>query len=128
MASEDSKLSDISNELSQNLHLPPRRQIDFPDYPKITDFPYKEAYYDAVKEFFKEKGFKHIDEFSDKEKQAIIEDTAVNMMGSNVSVMTVMDYHSVELILSSSNMKLKEKNIFKKFHGFQTPFLKIKHF
>ena len=93
-------------QLSQNLNLPPRRQTDFPDYPKITDFPYKEAYYDAVKEFFKEKGFKHIDEFSDKEKQAIIEDTAVNMMGSNVSVMTVMDYHCVELILSSSNMKL----------------------
>ena len=128
MASEDSKLSDISNELSQNLHLPPRRQIDFPDYPKITDFPYKEAYYDAVKEFFKEKGFKHIDEFSDKEKQAIIEDTAVNMMGSNVSVMTDMEYHRCGADPFKFQHELKEKNIFKKFHGFQTPFLKVKHF
>merc|ERR1712243_284848 len=42
-------------------------QIEFADFPKKTDYATKEEFDQAVKSYFKLKGLKHIDEFSDDE-------------------------------------------------------------
>ena len=44
----------------------------------------KEDYYEKVKEFFKIKGLKYDDDFSDDEKKAIIDDNCVNQIGPTI--------------------------------------------
>jgi len=56
-------------------------QIEFADFPKKTDFTTKEEFDQAVKNYFKLKGLKHIDEFSDDEKREVCQDNSVNMIG-----------------------------------------------
>lgn len=44
----------------------------------------KEDYYEKVKEFFKIKGLKYDDDFSDDEKKAIIDDNCINQIGPTI--------------------------------------------
>jgi len=59
-----------------------RKAIDFRTMLSMkTDDMSKEDYEKAKKNFFKLKGYKHIDDFSADERKAIVEDSAVNLMG-----------------------------------------------
>ena len=58
-------------------------QKDYPDYPKRMDDVSKEDYNEAVKNFFKLKGFKHIADFSPEEKNSIVEECTVNLIGKS---------------------------------------------
>ena len=66
------------------LKMASRGQIDYPDYPKKTEFSSKEDYEEAVKKFFKVKGFRLIEEFSDNEKKVIAEDCGVKLISPKV--------------------------------------------
>ena len=82
MASESSNLSAASKDyLFLDMS---RRQNDYPDYPQTTDYSSIEDYDEAVKKYFKSKGFRHADDFSDDEKNAIVEDCAINLISPNV--------------------------------------------
>ena len=66
------------------LKMASRGQIDYPDYPKKTEFSSKGDYEEAVKEFFKVKGFRLIEEFNDDEKRVIAEDCGVKLVSPKV--------------------------------------------
>merc|ERR1712048_1411050 len=55
-------------------------KINHPDYPHKTDDMSIDDHYEAVKKYYKLKGLKYIDDFSDDEKRAIIEDATVEMI------------------------------------------------
>ena len=81
MASEDSEMPDSSNGVSKHLHVERLLRTDYPDYPKRTDDMSKEDYVEAVKDYFKLKGLKHFQDFSEDEKKAIVEDNTIHLIG-----------------------------------------------
>ena len=64
---------------------------DYPDYPKRTEDMSIWDFQDQIKKYFQLKDLKHNDDFSDDEKNAIIEDCTVNMIGS---LMMLVWFHS----------------------------------
>ena len=64
---------------------------DYPDYPKRTEDMSIWDFQDQIKKYFQLKDLKHNDDFSDDEKNAIIEDCTVNMIGR---LMMVVWFHS----------------------------------
>merc|ERR1711935_570921 len=54
---------------------------DYPDYPKRTEDMSIWEFQDEIKKYFQLKDLKHTDDFSDDEKNAIIEDCTVKMIG-----------------------------------------------
>ena len=77
MTSKPSDLSDTTDESWKH----DRSSSFYPDYPKKDDYSTLEDFDKAVKKFFKAKGFKHNDDFSDSEKVSIVEDCVMNLMG-----------------------------------------------
>jgi len=75
-----SNCSNLNHDSSKHLHLS-REQAD---YPKNTDYLSKEDYDEAIKKFFKVKGLKHSDDFSDNEKKTIVEDCAIKLISHRV--------------------------------------------
>ena len=57
---------------------------DYPDYPERTEGLEKFEYDEMVKQYFQQKGLKHSDDFTEEEKESIVEDCTVNLMGAQV--------------------------------------------
>jgi len=49
--------------------------------PKKTDDQTKEEHQEEIKKFFKEKGLKHFDDFTEDEKKAIVEENTSKLIG-----------------------------------------------
>ena len=57
---------------------------DYQDYPRKTDKLSENEYQDKVKEFFKLKGFNHNNDFSDEQKNTLVEDNTIRLIGPMV--------------------------------------------
>ena len=80
-----------------------------PDYPQKTDDISKEDYHVAVKDYFKLKGLKHDDDFSDDEKKIIVEECSVKLIGPRV---LSQKYNTMHYII---NHFVKEAGFYRSF-------------
>lgn len=66
---------------SEPIQFESKIQNEYPDYPKRDDYKSKDYYNAALKDFFKDKGFKHKDDFDKDEKSAIVVECTENLIG-----------------------------------------------
>ena len=60
------------------------KHVDYTNYPRKSEYSSKEEQLIAAKKFFKDKGMKHISEFNDDEKSAIVTKSVVNFVNKEV--------------------------------------------
>ena len=78
-ASDMSAVPDESLELTDSSSYPDYRR--YIDYPRKSDYSSTEDFEEALKTFYKDKGLKHFDEFSEDEKKEIVEECLINLVG-----------------------------------------------
>ena len=78
-ASDMSAVPDESLELTDSSSYPDYRR--YIDYPRKSEYSSTEDFEEALKTFYKDKGLKHFDEFSEDEKKEIVEDCVMNLIG-----------------------------------------------